>query len=297
MADLACDVLFEAMSRDVCASRPASVILRGDMTSREVRRSAGAHGFRPTSTDGGQIRYEKFCVGAVITPGTWLESRRLLSSAFNLDLPLSLPTFLGPSTMITAGGKDRTAKDMELLDFETHFGPVILMLTGRPVVVVPIQRAYADQLLSTANQASLFPRLEAAVRHERLYLSSPRTLSVLSAGTIILFYESIGNEGGRGAIVAAAQIVRTAIRESTILDLGETRRGVLSPEEIGSLSASTRTALTFFNQLLRFEKPVGLSRLRALGCVDGANFVTARRIDEGAAVSIIEEGKASVRLS
>jgi hypothetical protein len=42
---------------------------------------------------------------------------------------------------------------------------------------------------------------------------------------------------------------------------------------------------------------VGLSRLRSLGCADGANFVTARQIDEVAASIIIEEGKTNVRLS
>lgn len=297
MAELACDVLFEAMSRDVCAARPGSIVLRGDMTNREVRGSAEAHGFRPTSADSGQLRHEKFSIGAIITPGTWPESRRLLSTAFNLDLPVGPPGFLGPSTIIVVGGKERAAREMELLEFETHFGPVILMLSGRPVTVVPIQRTYADQLLSTANQASLFPRLEAAVRHERLYLSNPRTLSALAAGTILLFYESIGNEDGRGAIIAAAQVVRTAIREVTSLCSEDTRRGVLGPGEIASLSASSKTALTFFNQLMRFEKPVNLSRLRALGCADGANFVTARRIHEAAAVSIIEEGRPSVRLS
>lgn len=297
MADLACDVLFDAMSRDVCATRPASISLRGDMKNREVRGRAETHGFRSMTTHTGQIRYEKLCVGAVITPNTWAESRRLLSNAFNLDLPFTPPAFLGPGTIVIAGRQEGAVQEMQLLDFEAHFGPVILMLPGRPVAVVPIQRAYADQLLSTAHQASLFPRLEAAVRHERLYLSSPRTLSTLSAGTIMLFYESIGNDGGRGAIIAAAQVVRSATREATALDSGETRRGVLGPEEIASLSASSKTALTFFDQLMRFERPVGLSRLRALGCADGANFVTARRIDEAAGVSIIEEGRPSVRLS
>lgn len=297
MADLACDVLFEAMSRDVCATRPASVILRGDLASREVRESAVAHGFRIATTEVGLARYEKFCVGTVITPDNWLGSSQMLSNVFGFTLSARPPAYSGPNTIITIEGRGSTPEEIPLQDFEAHFGPVILMLAGRPVAVIPIQRTYADQLLSTANQASFLPPPEAAVRHEKLYLSSPRTLSVLTPGTLILFYESIGNSGGRGAIIAVAQIVRTAVREATAVDFGETRRGVLSSEEIGSLSVSGRTALTFFNQLMRFDKPIGLSRLRALGCVDGANFVTARRIDEAAALTIIEEGKPSVRLS
>jgi hypothetical protein len=112
-----------------------------------------------------------------------------------------------------------------------------------------------------------------------------------------LFYESIGADNGRGAIIAAAQITRSGVSETTKLDSGTTRRGVLSSEEVKGISTNNRTGLTYFNQLFRFEIPVGLSRLRALGCADGANFVTARQIDEVAASAIIEEGKASVRLS
>jgi hypothetical protein len=112
-----------------------------------------------------------------------------------------------------------------------------------------------------------------------------------------LFYESIGADNGRGAIVAAAQITRSGVSETTDLDPGTIRRGVLSSEEVKGVSASNRTGLTFFNQLFRFEFPVGLSRLRELGCADGANFVTARQIDEVAATIILEEGKACVRLS
>lgn len=97
--------------------------------------------------------------------------------------------------------------------------------------------------------------------------------------------------------MAAAQITRTAVSESAELNSGTTRRGVLSSEELKSVSASNRTGLTFFNQLFRFEAPVSLSRLRELGCADGANFVTARQIDEAVAAIIIEEGKTSVRLS
>jgi hypothetical protein len=71
----------------------------------------------------------------------------------------------------------------------------------------------------------------------------------------------------------------------------------LSSGEVHGLSTTNKTGLTYFNQLMRLERPIGLSRLRALGCADRANFVTARQIDENAALSIIEEGEPSVRLS
>lgn len=297
MAELACDVLFEAMSRDACAIRPTCLLLNGVLASREVLESAVQHGFRPGSVETGLAPYEKLCVGGVITTRNWSTSRRTLSSVFGFEMPETPPHYLGPSTAIQLGGRDSTKREIPLLEFEAHCGPAIFMLTGRPVTIVPIQRPYADQLLSTGMQSSLFPLAEAAVRNEKLYLSSPRTLAVLSPGTVILFYESIGNSRGRGAIVAAATVVRTAIRTTTAIDSGVARRGVLSPTEIGTLSVSDSTALTFFSQLMRFESPVILSRLRALGCVDGANLVTARQIDGAAAMTVIEEGRPSAKLS
>jgi hypothetical protein len=297
MAELACDVMFEAMSRETCASRPACLVLSGDLTNREVLDSAVQHGFRSRAATTLSAAYEKFCIGAVITTRNWIESRRKLSNAFDFEMPDSPPDYLGPDTAIALGGRNCASGEVPLLEFEARCGPAILMLAGRPVSIVPIQRTYADQLLSTGTQSSLFPLAEAAVRHEKLYLSSPRTLAVLSPGTVIMFYESIGNNRGRGAIVAVATVVRTAIRATKALDSGIARRGVLSSVEIGARSVSDSIALTFFSQLMRFESPVVLSRLRALGCADGANLVTARQVDGAAAMTVIEEGRPSAKLS
>jgi hypothetical protein len=119
---------------------------------------------------------------------------------------------------------------------------------------------------------------------------------VLAAGAIVFFYESKGQNDGRGAIVAIAQIVRTAIRKKNVLNPAMTRRGVLKPKEIEALSVTADTALIYFNQVMPLKKPVPMSRLRALGCMDRANFVTARQIGEAAAWAIIEEGQPSVQL-
>jgi GNAT superfamily N-acetyltransferase/predicted nucleic acid-binding protein len=298
MAELGCDVLLEAMFRDVSAVRPTRLLMGSESVSREASRLAESRGFRVRRSASGTISgFEKYCVGRILTRRSWTESTTLVSDAFGISLPVVPPPYVGPSTQIDISGNGLPSEAIPLSEFEAVFGPVILLLPGRPIVVVPIQRNYADRLLNTGYQHSLFPKPEASVVGEKLYLSSPRTLSVLTDGAIMLFYESMGTDGGRGAIIAAAQISRTAIRETASLNTGTTRRGVLSVEEVQSVSVDNKTGLTFFNQLFRFESPVSLSRLRALGCADGANFVTARRIDETSASTIIEEGKPSVRLS
>jgi predicted nucleic acid-binding protein len=295
--ELACDVLLDTMFRDACILRPARVILDGGHMSREALEYAKEQGFRNSPLASHPTVLEKFCIGKILSSRCWDEVRESLSNTFEFALPATPPTYSGPGTEIVIDRKGAPEVRITLQEFESHFGPVLLMLPERPAVVVPIKRPFADRLLDTALQHSLFPRPEASVLGEKLYLSSPRTLSVLVPGAVMLFYESIGADNGRGAIVAAAQITRTAIKGMTELDSGTARRGVLSSEEVKDVSSDNRTGLTFFNQLFRFEAPVGLSRLRALGCADGANFVTARQIDELAASIIIEEGRTSVRLS
>lgn len=295
--DLACDVLLDTMFRDVCKHRPARVVIHGGQINREALEYAKVRGFRSSPQPNSPAAQEKFCIGKIILPRHWDKLRASLSGSLELVLPVVPPIYSGPDTEVIIGQKGKPERRISVQQFESQFGPVILLLPGRPTVVVPIQRSFADRLLDTAYQHSLFPRPEASVLGEKLYLSSPRTLSVLVPGAVVMFYESIGADNGRGAIIAAAQITRSGVRETTELDSGTTRRGVLSSDEVKGISTNNRTGLTYFNQLFRFEIPVGLSRLRVLGCADGANFVTARQIDEVAASTIIEEGKTSVRLS
>jgi hypothetical protein len=185
---------------------------------------------------------------------------------------------------------------LALRDFESRYGPTLLILDNRPVAIVPIRRPYADDLLRTSQQRHLLPLPEAAIRNERLYLSSPRTLRVLVPGSVLMFYESVGRERGRGAVIACARVVRNALREAATVSPELARRGVLTTQEIAGLSTTGTTALIYFDQLMRLTRPVCLGRLRDLGCVDRANLVTARRIPTSAALSILEEGKPSVTL-
>ena len=97
------------------------------------------------------------------------------------------------------------------------------------------------------------------------------------------------------ASVAIAQVVRTAIRKKSVLDPAMTRRGVLMPKDIEALSVGEDRALVYFSQLMPLKKPISMRRLRVLGCMDRANFVTARRIDEAASWAIIEEGQPIVQ--
>jgi len=45
---------------------------------------------------------------------------------------------------------------------------------------------------------------------------------------------------------------------------------------------------------MKFVRPIGLSRLRAVGCGDRANFVTAKRISYEQAIKLLTEGQPHV---
>lgn len=294
LGELACDVLLDTISRDVCRNRPSTLTINCQHMSREVMDFMKGQGFEQAAENGHPEVLKKYCIGKIVTPKDWNDSREQLSRSLQLKIPETPPPYSGPETKLTINRPGDESSEVPLQDCESQFGPAILMLPSRPTVVVPIQRQYADLLLNTADQRSLFAPPEASVLGERLYLSSPRALSCITPGTVILFYESMRGDNGRGAIIAAATVTRTAVKEKAEIGTETTRRGVLSSEEVQAVSATGKTGLTFFSQLFRLKKPVTLSRLDELGCVDGAKFVTARGIDFNAASVIIDEGKPSV---
>lgn len=296
LVELASDALIDRMARDICASRSACARLHGDMQSQFLRLTATSRGFAPIGPPQLPLHLEKYCIGGVVSPPTWAERRIGLIESIRLRLPEHLPEFRGPYTPVQYSIGTEGEQHLPLLSFEVRFGPVIMLLPKRPVVVIPIQPRFADQLLGTGEQHSLFSENEAHMWPEKLYLCSPKALTVLGAGAIALFYESQGTGRGRGAIVAIAEVVRTAIRKKDELHSSTTRRGVLSQKAIKATSRGNETALIYFSQAMPMTTPVPIRRLRQLRCMDGANFVTARQIDEAAAWTIIEEGHPSVRL-
>lgn len=114
----------------------------------------------------------------------------------------------------------------------------------------------------------------------------------LTEGTPMLFYES-GRDRGRAAVIAVARVVRTNLLLKGDILSSVLRRGVLERRTIERVSASESVAATTFDNIMLFGKPVRLGRLRNLGCVDGSNLVTARRVSAPQFSAIVSEGEVS----
>jgi hypothetical protein len=145
-------------------------------------------------------------------------------------------------------------------------------------------------LLGTAEQTSLFPKRRASVIHERTYFCSSRNVKLFPKGTVVVFYES-GKSNGRMAATALARVRHAEIIAKHKLSQATIESGVLDEQELIEITEGEQvTALTFDN-VMKLKRPVPLSKLRQLGCIDKSNAVTSRTITATQLQQIVEEGQ------
>jgi hypothetical protein len=184
-------------------------------------------------------------------------------------------------------GPDGEAITVRLSALEDALGPTLIVWPGRDGVIVPIAKAYADDLLGTSDQFPLFGSPEAAFVTRRTYFNSPRAAALMRPGVPILFYES-KRSGGRGAVVAVTRIVdATVIPKQQVPDT-LLRRAVV--EDLDPLSATEDVLATSFDNLLRFPYSVSLEALRLLEATGTSNLQTTTPVTSERLSAILELG-------
>lgn len=102
-----------------------------------------------------------------------------------------------------------------------------------------------------------------------------------------MFYVS----GRKKAAVALARATFCDKLTSTQAVLNLERQGVLSEREIGKLASKNgEVAAMTFDNLLPFRRSVSYRELKRMGCVGGANLVTAQRLSPEALLRIVARG-------
>jgi hypothetical protein len=139
-------------------------------------------------------------------------------------------------------------------------------------------------------QASLLPKPQAAILHERTYFSAARNERLLTRGTPVVFYES-GKSNGRSAAVAVARITSTVVVPKSQIAVTLIDSGVVAEDDIKDLSSGLQIAATTVDNVMKLRKPVTLKHLREFGCVDGSNLVTSRPITSNQLQQIMTEGQ------
>ena len=282
-SDLLAEALLHSQCGQACANGSVTIELHGIPGQPATRRAALLQGFVP------RVRgvMVKVAIGRPVTPLSWPAIARFTRRRTGLRLPDVPPTEDEVRTGISVNGPDGRGVIVTLPALEDALGPTLLAWSGRSGTIVPIGRHYADHLLGTALQFSMFSPQEAALVNRRTYVNTPRATSALRPSTPILFYESV-RSGGRGAIVASARVVDAMVADKKRLPAEQMRRSVV--DDVDILSSSDEVLVTTFDNLLHFPSTVSLTTLRSLGAVGPQNLVTATPVKSEVLAAILDLG-------
>ena len=123
------------------------------------------------------------------------------------------------------------------------------------------------------------------LRWERAYFSGVGKHKVLKRGTTIVFYIS----GQQKGAVALARATFSDKLTTTQAILNLRRQGVLSEEEISQqANRQGELTVTTFDNLFLFPRSISFQSLRQMGCVGGANLITAQPLSHEALSAIVE---------
>lgn len=279
-------VLFKKLLEQYGESEVLQLTIELPYGQTSVREMAWRLGF------GGALqgnRLSKIALRRVVTPRCWQECRSLLLAASQLRLPEQPPEFRAIDQQMLVTTPDGNRSHVSIENLETLLAPALFCLPGRPAVITPIQREYAELLLEYSAQQSLLPHSKAIAYSERHYLSDSKTLKNFSRGAIIFFYES-GKQNGAAAIVAVARVRRAYFKPMDAIDSPDLDPSVLDAQTMQRIGASKIKTVTTFDNVMPLNKPVPMDVLRQLGCGRPTDLITTRPITDVQMAAILEVG-------
>ncbi len=270
-AELFADHLLTTLTRVSSESAPVALELIHLPGQSIINRLAAARGFHRQSNS---PTFSKIAVGRPCSASMWPAVAQQVRRRTGLVLPNTLPTVPDGGDIDIRTAKGTTLR-INAAILEDLLGPTLFVWKERDGVIVPITRAYADELLGTAVQPNLafISNRDAAFLSLRGYVNSPRTAKQMRAGAPIIFYESKRKGGGRGAAVAVARIVNSIVVSKKQLNPKSDKRLVI--EDADEFSATEDVLLTTFDNLMAFPTPVPFAALKRFGAVGRTNLVSA----------------------
>lgn len=258
-----------------------------ELASRQsiVRDVASGFGF---CRAGDENCMRKLLLGRVLTEFNWSTDCAELARKTNLKLPDILPPYQSMDQQIRILTPDGNQRYVALGSLESLLSPALFCLSGRPAVVTPIRRDFAEMLIGHSPQQSLLPSGKASLYQERHYLSDSRTLGQFRRGVLILFYEST-KSGGRGEIVAIARVRQAYLMESESLDKGKLKQSALTERTLANIGKSRMKTVTVFDNLFPLPQTVPLESLRRIGHGRPSDLITTKAISDLQLREIIKE--------
>ena len=285
-AGLFADFLIDRLTRDSTAAHPTSIELIHVAGQSSVSRVAQSRGFIRSRS--GMV-YQKLSLGRPVTADNWADCVAEIRRRTGFLLPQVIPTTAPENTeisLISPGGETLAYPALQLADL---LSPAIIVWPGLSGVIVPIAKAYADELLGTAPQHafSFVKAKDAAFLARRAYVSSPRNVPIMRVDGPILFYES-SRTGGRGGVVAVGRIVDCTLQPKTELSSDSQRRLVV--DDVDAFSVTDDILVTNFDSLFALPKPVPLRYLKAIGATGSANLISAVSLSSEKITQILTQG-------
>lgn len=251
-----------------------------------VREVALEMGF--TGTDKTQ-ELNKVSLHNVLLPRNWSALRVKLQAVSEIVLPSSMPVFRETDQYVELKRPDGQRAQLTVFALETLLSPTLICMPGRPGVLVPILRDYAEHLLDHLDQMQLLPRAKALLYQQRHYLSSPRTLKTFQRGSLMFFYESTRSKGLK-AVVAVARVINAYLSVEGAVDKGDLDRSVLEASDLTAIGKSEIKTVVVFDNLMKMHKPVLLESLKRFGCGEATQLLTSRILTSEQIKNILLEG-------
>jgi len=250
---------------------------------REVATEIGFTGTEKTQ------ELNKVSLHSVLLPRNWSTLRAKLQAVSEIALPSSMPVFREADQYVELTRPDGQHTQVTAFALETLLSPALICMPGRPGVLVPIQRDYAEHLLDHLDQMQLLPHAKALLYQQRHYLSSPRSLKAFQRGSLMFFYESTRNKGLK-AVVAVARVTNAYLSAEGAIDKGDLDRSALEPRDLAAIGKSEIKTVVVFDNLMKMRMPVPLESLKKFGCGDATQLLTSRRLTSEQIENILLEG-------
>ncbi len=251
-----------------------------------VREVALEVGF--TGTDKTQ-ELNKVSLHSVLLPRNWSALRAKLQAVSEIALPSSMPVFRESDQYVELTRPDGQRTQVTAFALETLLSPALICMPGRPGVLVPIQRDYAEHLLDHLEQMQLLPHAKALLYQQRHYLSSPRTLKAFERGSLMFFYESTRSKGLK-AVVAVARVTNAYLSAEGAVDKGDLDRSALEAGDLAAIGKSEIKTVVVFDNLMKMHRPVPLESLKKFGCGEATQLLTSRPLTSEQIENILLEG-------
>lgn len=251
-----------------------------------VREVALEVGF--TGTDNTQ-ELNKVSLRSVLLPRNWSMLRAKLLAVSEIALPSSMPVYRGADQYLELTRPDGQRTQVTAFALETFLSPALICMSGRPGVLVPIQRDYAEHLLDHLDQMQLLPHGKALLYQQRHYLSSPRTLKAFLRGSLMFFYESARSKGLK-AVVAVARVTNAYLSANGAVDKHDLDRSALEAGDLATIGTSEIKTVVAFDNLMKLHRPVSLESLKRFGCGEATQLLTSRALTSEQIESILLEG-------